>query len=396
MTGHRDAPLQILIVDNSPEDRACYRRLLQDPRARAYDMREAGTGEEGLAVCRAKPLDCVLLDSRLPDLDSRAFLTALAGEEGIRSIPVIVLADQGSETLAVDVMKAGAADYMPKSVVSAKALGRAIDNAVNQAQLRATLEEQDRILAQTNQELRRKQEEIQSFYHMLSHELKTPLTATYEFVAIVLDGLAGPLTELQSEYLTRAKDSCHQIKRGLTDLLDATRLDTGKFHIAPRQSSIGTVVAQAVASMAPIAHGRGICLQHAIAADLPEVWIDEQRIAQVLTNLLSNALKFTPSGGEVLVGVSNHREQPAYICISVSDTGRGIEAEHLGHIFDRLYQVRTDDAEIEGGLGLGLYICRELVRLHGGEIWVDSMRGLGSTFTFTLPAHRVDVTSAGR
>jgi two-component system sensor histidine kinase/response regulator len=394
MTEHRDPPLQILIVGDSPEDRARYRRLLQGPSARAYAMWEAGMGEEGLAMCRAKPPDCVLLDARLPDLDGLAFLSALAGEEGMRSIPVIVLADQGSETLAVEVMKAGAADYMPKSVVSAKALGRAVDNAVNQAQLRATLAEQDRILAQTNRELRRKQEEIQSFYHMLSHELKTPLTAIYEFVAIVLDGLAGPLTELQSEYLTHAKDSCHQIKRGLTDLLDATRLDTGKFRIAPRQSSIGAVVAQAVASMAPTAHGKGICLQHAIAADLPEAWIDEQRIAQVLTNLLSNALKFTPSGGEVLVGASCHRERPAWICVSVSDTGRGIEAEHLGHIFDRLYQVQTDDPEIEGGLGLGLYICRELVKLHGGEIWVDSMRGLGSTFTFTIPAHGMDVLSA--
>jgi two-component system, sensor histidine kinase and response regulator len=394
MTEHRDPPLQILIVGDSPEDRARYRRLLQGPSARAYDMWEDGMGEEVLAMCRAKPPDCVLLDARLPDLDGLAFLSALAGEEGMRSIPVIVLADQGSETLAVEVMKAGAADYMPKSVVSAKALGRAVDNAVNQAQLRATLAEQGRILAQTNQELRRKQEEIQSFYHMLSHELKTPLTAIYEFVAIVLDGLAGPLTELQSEYLTHAKDSCHQIKRGLTDLLDATRLDTGKFRIAPRQSSIGAVVAQAVASMAPTAHGKGICLQHAIAADLPEAWIDEQRIAQVLTNLLSNALKFTPSGGEVLVGASCHRERPAWICVSVSDTGRGIEAEHLGHIFDRLYQVQTDDPEIEGGLGLGLYICRELVRLHGGEIWVDSMRGLGSTFTFTIPAHGMDVLSA--
>ena len=108
MTEHRDTPLLILIVDHCPEDRARYRRLLQEPRACAYDMWEAGLGEEGLAVCRAKPLDCVLLNARLPDLDALAFLTALASEEGIRSIPVIVLADQGSETLAVDVMKAGA------------------------------------------------------------------------------------------------------------------------------------------------------------------------------------------------------------------------------------------------------------------------------------------------
>jgi signal transduction histidine kinase len=394
MTMHCDPLLQILIVDKSPEDRARYRRLLQELPGRKYDVWEAETGEEGLAMCRAKPLDCILLGARPPDLDGLAFLSALASAEGVHAIPAIVLAGQGSETLAVEVMKAGASDYMPKSVVSAKALGRAIDNAVNQAQLRATLEEQGRILVETHQELRRKHEEIQNFYQMLSHELKTPLTAIYEFIAVVLDGLGGPLTEVQAEYLNHAKDSCRQIKRGLNDLLDATRLDTGKFRIATRPSSIGAVVAQAVASMAPTAHDKGICLQHVIAADLPEVWIDEQRITQVLTNLLSNALKFTPNGGEILVGVSEQRERPACVRVWVSDTGRGIEANHLGRIFDRLYQVRTDDPEIEGGLGLGLYISRELVRLHGGEIWVDSMRGLGSTFTFTLPTHGPDALLA--
>lgn len=388
MMAHRDAPLQILIVDASPEDRLVYRRHLQYPRAGTYDVWEAETGAEGLAVCQAQPPDCVLLDYRLPDLDGLEFLTALAGVEGGAAIPVIVLSGQGNETLVVDVMKAGAADYMPKPTVSAKALERAIANAVTQARLRAALEEQRRMLEQTNADLRHQHEEIRSFYHLLSHEMKTPLTVIWESVAIVLDGLVGPLTAQQRKQLHLAKDGCGQIARGLNDLLDAARLDTGKLRIAPRAVAIDGVVERAVATMAPTAHAKGIGLQQTIARDLPDVRIDELRIAQVLGNLLSNAVKFSPDGGTVSVRVRHDPLRPLWVCVSVSDTGRGIEPAQRDYIFDRLYQVRADDAGIEGGLGLGLYICRELVRLHGGEIWVESPGGQGSTFSFTLPTDR--------
>jgi len=101
----------------------------------------------------------------------------------------------------------------------------------------------------------------------------------------------------------------------------------------------------------------------------------------VLTNLLSNALKFTPAWGEVMVRVSHARQQLDRVLVAVSDTGRGIEPEQIEQIFSRLFQVRRDDTAIEGGLGLGLYISREVVRLHGGEIWVESMPGEGSTFS---------------
>jgi two-component system, sensor histidine kinase and response regulator len=385
---HRNAPLQILIVEASPEDRLVYRRHLQYPCVGTYDVWEAETGADGLAVCRTQPPDCVLLDYRLPDLDGLAFLTALAGVAGGAAIPVIVLSAQGNATLAVDVMKAGAADYMPKPTVSAKALERAIANAVQQARLRAALEEQRRLLQQTNADLRRQHEEIRSLYHLLSHEMKTPLTVIWESVAIVVDGLAGPLTAQQRRHLHLAKESCGQIALGLNDLLDAARLETGKLRLAPRAVGIGAVIERAVAAMAPTAQAKGVSLHQMIACDLPDVWIDELRIAQVLGNLLSNAVKFSPAGGTVEVHVNHDPLRPLWVCVSVRDAGPGIEPAQRDAIFDRLYQVRGDDAGIEGGLGLGLYICRELVRLHGGEIWVESTAGQGSTFTFTLPTER--------
>jgi signal transduction histidine kinase len=328
-----------------------------------------------------------LLDYHLPDLSGLEFLAALAGENGRLSLPVIMMTGEGNESLVAEAMKAGAADYLPKHVLSTKSLKRAIESAIGQYKLLAAIEEQQRLLVETNRELQQRNTEVQQFYHVLAHELKTPLTAAREFVSIVLDGLAGPLTEIQQEYLSYAKESCDQMTLGLNDLLDSTRLDTGKLFLKPHLMALHGVVARAIASMALQAEEKGIHLQQSLAADLPQVCIDEQRIAQVLTNLLSNALKFTPAGGEVMVQVSQDRQQPARVRAAVHDTGRGIEADQIDHIFGRLFQVRHDDTAIEGGLGLGLYISREVVHLHGGEIWVESMPGEGSTFIFTVPTY---------
>jgi len=118
---------------------------------------------------------------------------------------------------------------------------------------------------------------------------------------------------------------------------------------------------------------------------LPEVPLDENRIVQVITNLLNNALKFTPEGGKISLKVCESPKRPEYVQVQISDTGRGIPKHQLDRIFDRLYQVKLGDAATEKGIGLGLYICRELVDLHGGQIWVESEMGKGSTFTFELP-----------
>jgi signal transduction histidine kinase len=367
-----------------------YRRILKQEKAHEYHIIRASFAEEGLALCRSGRPDCVLVDYCLPDLDGLEFLTALAGDNGTIPVPVIMLTGYGDETLVVEAMKAGAADYLPKSALSSKSLGRAIANAVEKFKLRLAVEEQRYILEQTNEELRHKHEEIRSFYHVLSHELKTPLTVIMGYLAIVLDGLAGSLTEQQQQYLSIAKVSCDQIALALNDLLDATRLETGKLTIVPHPMAIDEVVAQVVASMLPAAHRKGIHVQHIIAPNLPDVLIDGKRMIQVLSNLLSNALKFTPEGGDIEVRVTRDPQRLAGVLVSVKDTGRGIEPEQCRYIFDRLYQVRREDAEGHGGLGLGLYICRELVRLHGGEIWVESMPGQGSTFFFTVPGYAAD------
>lgn len=242
----------------------------------------------------------------------------------------------------------------------------------------------------TNRDLLSKNQEIQNFYHTLSHELKTPLTSAREFVAIILDGLAGDTNPTQREYLHIVLESCNQLRVCINDLLDATRLETGKLSIELKPAALDELLERAVTTLQSRAAGKDLALHCDCAPGLPEILIDEHRITQVITNLLNNAVKFTRTGGSITVSAGVVGD---VVEVSVRDTGSGIPADQIEHIFDRLYQVKNGDATTEQGVGLGLYICRELVRLHGGDIRVASAPGRGSTFTFTLPLQPVPARS---
>jgi len=386
-------PLQVLIIDDNLSDREICCQLLREHSEYDCTFLCASSGKSGIDLCQSARPDCVIVDYLLPDFDGIAFLDTLDADLTMLPFPIIMLTGYGDEMIVAEAMRAGAADYLPKDLLSTKSLGRAVSNAMEKHQLRRALEEQRRLLWRTNAELRRRNEEICTFYHMLSHELKTPLTAAREFVAIVIDGLAGPTNDTQREYLGIAKESCDQMNLGLNDLLDVARLDTGKLHIEPRLTAMATVVKRAVTMMLPMARSAKIDLSDQIEPDLPDLMMDARRIMQVLTNLIGNALKFTPSGGQVTVRVTQLPPEQDGILVAVRDTGRGIAPEQRSRIFERLYQAREAKEVFEGGLGLGLYICREVVKLHRGEIWVESTLGQGSTFFFTLPPYGVSMIS---
>jgi PAS domain S-box-containing protein len=229
--------------------------------------------------------------------------------------------------------------------------------------------------------------EIQEFYHTLSHELKTPLTSAREFISIVMDGLAGSLNKAQLEYLGIAKESCDQLRLYINDLLDVTRLETGKMKIEFQALPLAALVERVVEMLAPAAAGKGVSLSCDCQPGLPAVPIDKQRILQVLTNLTTNAIKFTPAGGHIRLRLSNAPSDPKCLQVDVRDTGRGIPKDERHVIFNRRYQANhnAQSVESQSGLGLGLYICQELVDLHGGRIWVESEIGKGSTFSFVVP-----------
>jgi PAS domain S-box-containing protein len=238
------------------------------------------------------------------------------------------------------------------------------------------------VLDEAQQERGRLQEK---FLSHVSHELRTPLTAIYFFTTNVLDGVFGDLTPEQHKHLALALDNVTQLKDMVSDLLDITRVETHKLTLAPQPTSLVKVTSEVLSTCGTSAAAKNISLRADLAANLPLVWADPARARQILTNLIDNGVKFTPDNGTISVKAVFFGEDHDFVCISVSDSGCGISAENREIIFDRLAQVKGSSEVSRSGLGLGLFISRELVSRHGGRIWLDSRPGHGSTFYFTLP-----------
>lgn len=236
------------------------------------------------------------------------------------------------------------------------------------------------------EEARRQQLHMKDqFFSHVSHELRTPLTAVYQFVTILLDGLAGDLNEEQRDYLQIMLRNVKQLQTMVGELLEAARADSGKLAIDPRGVSLQAFVSENLGMLLAAAAVKGITLSADVPGDLPLVHADPQRLNQVLTNLIDNALKFTPPNGSITVRGRVFDADRSFVCVSVADTGCGISPEGTQRIFDRLYQEERTLETNRKGLGLGLHICKELVSRHGGRIWVESELGKGSTFHITLP-----------
>jgi len=237
------------------------------------------------------------------------------------------------------------------------------------------------VLEEAREERGRLQEK---FLSHISHELRTPLTAIYFFTTNVLDGLLGELSSGQHEHLALAVDNVRQMAVMVNDLLDITRVDTHKLTVEPQHANVAKLISEALTTCRTNAAAKNINLHFAVT-DLPSIWADPARVRQVLINLIDNAVKFTPEGGTITVECHPLAGRDGFLSLSVSDTGCGISPENCEIIFDRLAQLANSAEPSRSGLGLGLFIARDLVSQQGGRIWVESQPGRGSTFFFTLP-----------
>jgi PAS domain S-box-containing protein len=225
----------------------------------------------------------------------------------------------------------------------------------------------------------------EEFLSHVSHELRTPLTVIYCCTTNILDGLLGDLSAEQHEHLQVALDNICQLTGMVGDLLDVTRIETDKLTLESRCESPIKLVAEAFKTCSADAVAKKVTLYSDAGLGLTFVWVDACSVRQILTNLIDNAIKFNVECGTVTVGNRLSAKDEGFLCISVSDTGCGISPENLKLIFGRLAQVASPEDGSRTGLGLGLFIAKELVSLHGGRIWVESELGRGSTVCFTLP-----------
>jgi signal transduction histidine kinase/ActR/RegA family two-component response regulator len=220
------------------------------------------------------------------------------------------------------------------------------------------------------------------FLSHVSHELKTPLTSIKGFLQNLLDELTGPLNEKQQRYLSRMLDNSNRLIRMIEDLLDRTRIQSGRLDLVPGEIDLGHCVADAVEQLRLLAQAKQQTLE-AVAPPVPlMVWADRDRLIQIVTNLLQNAVKFTPEDGSIMVTV--RQETQTLAGVSVRDTGPGIPPEFLEQVFDPFFRVKQARSGVKG-LGLGLSIVRRLVELQGGTIVARSEPGQGAELSFTIP-----------
>jgi two-component system phosphate regulon sensor histidine kinase PhoR len=224
-----------------------------------------------------------------------------------------------------------------------------------------------------------------NFISMVSHELRTPLNSVHGFIELILQGHMGALSEEQQVYLGYTQEGVQQLISIVEDILFMTRSDLGQFEIKQQKVQLSSLVRQVVGGMQPQAFKASVELRQDVAADVPLLYVDPQRIKQVLNNLVSNAIKFTPPGGTITV--SAHQYNECFEMISVADTGYGIPAEDRQHIFERFYQSNHSEQSKMGGYGLGLSIARLIVDQHGGMIDFDTTLNKGTTFYFTVPLY---------
>jgi len=365
--------IKILLVEDNPDDAELLQEMLLGVSTVQFEWVHVPRLNDAINRLREERFDTILLDLSLPDSNGQETLAKAYAQA--HETPIVVLTGHNDEALAIKSVHQGAQDYLVKGQVDGPALLRSIRYAIERHRL---ITELDR---GRPQQIKIKDQ----FLSHVSHELRSPLAVIHQFITILLDRLPGELTADQNEYLEIILRNVNQLQKMIEDLLEVTRADTGKLSLHPQLIPVDEVITDVLGTMRVAATGKGIQLSEEASIDLPFAYADPNRLRQILMNLVDNAVKFTAEGGRISVRAQVFWEDPHFLCIAVSDTGCGISTEDSKKIFEALGQVKDSLSMSRKGLGLGLYLSKELVSRHGGRIWVQSEPGQGSTFYFTLP-----------
>ncbi|MEZ2132248.1 MULTISPECIES: response regulator [unclassified Sinorhizobium] len=348
----------LLIIDDNADDRETYRRTLKRVQNTRYTVLEAETGEEGIALTREKRPDCILLDYSLPGQDGIGILAEI--RELDPDAIVIMLTGQGNETVAVEVMKNGARDYLTKDVISPESLHRCIQSAIMHGSLERKLEQ--------------KRQSLEIFTRAMAHDLKEPLRTIKSFGRILYGSAALPREDRELlDYMLSAADHMEEL---IVKVSGFTRLEASN-ELEMKPVFLDTVLTQVKANLLQQIESRGARIDQGA---LPEIRGDATMLAQLLQNLVSNAIHYCRDRQpEIHVRAEAHA---GFWHLIVSDNGPGVAPEHHEVIFQPFKRLVGRGIE---GTGLGLAICRRIAQLHGGSIWCESRAGQGATFVVAIP-----------
>jgi signal transduction histidine kinase len=313
---------------------------------------------------------------QLTDLTKRASnpLRDVALEAGLHAALIVPLLGSEGALGALVLQRRRTGDF-PPSVVSLMQ-GFADQSAIALENARLFDE-----IAQKSRELEIASQHKSQFVANMSHELRTPLAAILGYAELMQEGFYEPLGQKSLDTLTRIRSNGKHLLGLINTVLDIAKIESGQFTLNMAEYAIESVVETVRSATESLAQNKKLALKTEVAKSLPIGFGDEQRLTQVLLNLVGNAIKFTDAG-EVRVAAKTIN---SHFAVSVTDTGPGIPQEHQGRIFEHFHQVDSSNTKAKGGTGLGLAIAKEIVEMHGGRIWVKSTLGKGSTFQMELP-----------
>ncbi len=356
----------VLVIDDEEPIRDSCCQVLARAGYRTYAAEEGDTGLR--KVAGIKP-DLVLVDLKMPGMSGMELLEKIAEiDPGIVSV---VITGYGTIESAVEAMKRNAYDLLPKPFTP--------------DQLRIVVKRglERRMLAVESERLRREKEMMrENFVTLVSHQLRSPLASIKQYFAVIAEGFAGNVTDKQKQIIAKAGKSLDDLMQLINDWLDMSRISSGRIADKFEPVAIGPVLSEIIEIEKPLADAEKIKLGLNLCNGTASICADRESLQQAITNIVCNAIHYTPHGGSVTVST---REQGGEVIVEVSDTGIGISKDDLPFIFEEFFRVKSSQTQHVTGSGLGLPITKRIIDAHNGRIKVDSELGKGTTFSIFLP-----------
>lgn len=394
--------IRVLIVEDESSEERIIRETLVNSKFNPYEVKSASSLDSAYKLLEENRFDLILLDLNIPGFSGLETLEDL--NKKYSYLPIIVITGFYDEMLGIKAISMGAEDFFVKDKCEDYFLNKSVWYSIERKKIveefkcvksecdlqRWGLEKTNESIKILYRELEKNNERLKEldrlkseFVSMVSHELRTPLTAIKEGISIVLEGLAGEINEEQKEFLNIAKKNVDRLHRLINDVLSFSKLESGKMEFDMRKNSINRAIQESVELLVKTAGEKGLYINTELEQSLEDIEFDYDKIIQVITNLLNNAVKHTDKGG--IIVRSSKDDKGRVIVVKVKDTGKGIKKEDIAKLFYKFQQLGGDKDRKVGGTGLGLAICRQIAERHGGKIWVESEYGNGSEFIFTLP-----------
>jgi len=345
----------ILIVDDTPANLLLLERMLS---ARGFKTQTVLSGKLALQAARAEPPDLILLDIAMPEMNGYEVCEQFKADAALKEIPVIFISALTDTLDKVKAFRVGGVDYVTKPFQFEEVFAR----------------------VQTHLQLGRLEKLRDDLAHMVVHDLRNPLSVIFGYLDLID---SQPLSDTTRQFATLIRMSAEDLRRMISAILDVSKIAAGEMALHCEPCDLALLIRSVLATTQPLPGNRTVTLD--APAPSPRVMADSGLIRRVLQNLLSNALRYTPSGGAIRVAVTSSSSD---VRVHIIDTGPGIAPEYHQRIFEKFGQV--EDLCNRTGTGLGLTFCKLAIETHGGRIGVESVVGEGSTFWFALPLPKKD------